>query len=151
MLTCPKCTKVYADSYDECPHCGGKKAVARAMIGLVVLILAFLVFALRSPSPAPATNSTVNNNSDVVRFDPNDAIHKAQMDQLEAGAGACMQRAMHGLLMQGVRSRATLLQFAEVNCGSALKRFLVSFNLPEKAADQLIQQDAEDVLEVELK
>ena len=117
---------------------------------LIVIVVALLPDA-KSTSAQSLLPPVPTPHSDSVQFDPQENAHKAQLDQMDAGAGACMERAIHGLLMQGVRNKSQLLNFAESTCGPPLKKFLISIGSPPKAADAWVQKDAEDVLEVELR
>jgi hypothetical protein len=124
------------------------------LAGSLLVVAIALNMPVSKPTPAllgSTTAAPVTPADDTVSFDPKDAVHKAQMDQMEANAGACMERAMHGLLLQGVRSRQTLLRFAQSDCGTGLKRFLVSLGTSDQAADAYVGKTADDVLAIELQ
>jgi len=132
------------------------KTVYAGCLGFsAALVLLVIVLAIspdpKNASPTSAETASLSQKTDAVNFDPQEDVHKAQLDQMEANAGACMERGMHGMLMQGIRSREQLLGFAQNTCGSGLKRFLVSLGMPETAADAYVRKTAEDVLAVELQ
>ena len=102
-------------------------------------------------APSLQLAQPVSADDDQVQFDPQAATHKAMLDQLDVGANTCFARAIHGLLMSGVRSRAELLGFAEKTCGQGLKRFLISQGSPDAAAEAYVDKGAEDVLAEELR
>jgi hypothetical protein len=103
-------------------------------------------------SSASSRTPSQGSVPDAVQFDPKAAAQKAMFTQMEGGAELCMHRAVRGLLMQGVRSRAELLNFAGTTCGQGFKRFMTSnLDVPEKAATAFIDKMALDTLTEELQ
>ncbi|HVP86096.1 MAG TPA: hypothetical protein VMS78_15355 [Rhizomicrobium sp.] len=102
-----------------------------------------------SPSDAPTAAAPPNDN---VPFDRDAEIKGAQFDQLEAGAVSCMDQLLHGYLMQGMRSRAQLIQWATHICGVQLSKFMVETGKQTKElADSYVEVLANKELDLILR
>lgn len=97
-----------------------------------------------------ASATAVAAPNDSLQFDPKISANRQLFETMEAQSGVCMERSIHGLLMQGMRSRNQLMAFAESTCGQGWRKWMATVGVPPKAADAYIHKTAQDILEIEL-
>jgi hypothetical protein len=119
-------------------------------IFVIAVCLAAIVttMAMHDRPPAePAAAPTPVADSDTVHYNAADTARDAILGQSEAGMEDCFDRALHGLLSEGVRSRGQLLEFAETSCGSGYEQLMVGYGASKAAAHAYVDLVASQQLD----